>query len=586
MAVLTPRWYQEAAVNALFEYLGATGGTAPDGRPIRANPLVALPTGTGKSLVIAGFIWVAIMIRGMLNLRVVVATHDKKLIGQNAKTLLKLWPNAPVGIVSAGLKRKDLASQIIFGGIKSLVGKLVDETGKPQWVDVLLVDEAHMINNKAEGQYNEFILDCLRTNPNMRVIGLTATWFRLGQGTLTDGGIFSQIVYNLCDIEGFARLLREGFLAPLITPSQPGKNVKIDLSSVGIGGDGDFKEGALQRATDRPDINYAVLREAVHHGMNRRSWMIFGAGVEHVEHLQQMLAGAFGVPCVGVHSKMKPNEVDAAFAAFQRGEVRAIINKDMATTGFDHPPVDLIVDIGATVSAAKHVQKNGRGTRPYDGRKADQYIPGFEFIKENCLVLDFVGNIERCGPINDPIIPRAPGEKKGTRDAPLKICSQCGVYAHVSARFCAGCGADFEINPAIDPFASTAEIIRGATDDVQEIETIGVDAVSITRHVTNATKRALADEGRQWTSSEPFIIKVTYRCGRRNFSEFVTVEAHNQSQNFARKQGREWFRLRYDGEPPETNEELLQYQSYLRSPRAIKVWTNKKPYPQVMGAEF
>jgi len=589
MAILQPRWYQEAAVKAVFDYLANTGGIAEDGRPIKANPLVAMPTGTGKSLVISGIIWVAIMLRNMTNLRVVIATHDKRLIEQNAKTLLKLWPQAPVGIVSAGLKRKDLNAQLIFGGIKSLIGKLIDNSGKPQWVDLLIVDEAHLINNKAEGQYCEFILECLKTNPNLRVVGLTATWFRLGQGTLTQGQIFTDICYNICDIDGFARLLAEGFLAPLITPSDPARKIAIDLSTVGMGADGDFRQGALQNATDRADINYAALREIVQYGENRRSWMIFGAGVEHVEHLQQMLSGAFGVPCVAVHSKMKDAEVDAAFGAFKRGEVRALINKDMATTGFDHPPVDLIGDLGATCSAAKHVQKNGRATRPYDCRNPDQYIPGFEFVKENAIVLDFVGNIERCGPINDPIIPRAPGDKKtGVRDAPIKICAHCGNYNHSSVRFCHVCGAEFDMRSSITQHASTAEIIKLDDSAVPQVEIIPVDRVSYTRHVTKATKRALSTDGRSWTNNDPFIIKASYYCGLKTYYEFVTVEAPEgtREQNFMRKIGRDWFRARYQGEPPETNEEVLQYSSYLRSPRALRVWVNKKPYPEVKGAEF
>ncbi|WLJ71208.1 DNA helicase [Sphingomonas phage Birtae] len=597
MAILQPRWYQEEAVNALFNYLANTGGIGEDGLPIKANPLVALPTGTGKSLVIAGFIWVAMVVRRMFNLRVVVATHDKRLIAQNAKTLLKLWPTAPVGIVSAGLKKRERNAQIIFGGIKSLVNKLVDDNGNPQWVDVLIVDEAHMINNKAEGQYCQFILDCLKTNPNLRVIGLTATWFRLGQGTLTQGQIFSDICYNLCDIQGFARLMAEGFLSPLITPSDPARKINIDLSTVGIGSDGDFRQGALQNATDRPDINFAALREIVHYGANRRSWMIFAAGVEHVEHLAQMLSGAFGVPCVGVHSKMPDAEVDAAFAAFQRGEVRALINKDMATTGFDHPPVDLIGDLGATCSAAKHVQKNGRATRPYDCRNPDQYIPNFEFIKENAIVLDFVGNIERCGPINDPIIPRAPGEKKGKGDAPIKICNRdslvapqigCGNYNHTSARYCAVCGCEFDIRSNIQQHASTAEIIKSSEEEVPQVEIVLVDRVVYTRHVTKATKRALASEGRSWTHDDYFIIKASYYCGLKTYYEYITVESPEgtREQNYARKQGRDWFRARYQGEPPETNEEVLQYSSYLRSPKAIRVWVNKKPYPEIKGAEF
>lgn len=584
--IIEPRWYQTQAVDSVFDFLKNKKG----------NPIVALPTGTGKSLVIAGIIWLIFTLLNWRNCRIIVATHDKKLVENNYKTLLKMWPTAPAGIVSAGLKRKDLNTQIIFGGIKSLVGKLVNPDGSPQWVDALIVDEAHMISNKDQGQYVQFILDCLRTNPNLRVVGLTATWYRLGQGLLTDGSIFTDICYNLCDINGFARLLDEGFLCPLITPSEPRSKINIDLSTVGMGADGDYREGAVQKEMDRPEVNYAALREAMHFGYDRQSWMIFASGVDHVEHLQQMLSGAFGVPCVGVHSKMKPKEVDEAFRKFKAGEVRAIINKGMATTGFDHPPVDLIVDLGPTVSAALHVQKNGRGTRPYDARNPQQYIPGFNYVKSNTLVLDFVGNISRCGPINDPVIPKKPGQKTGITAAPIKICEPksliapqqgCGNYQHTTVKFCTVCGAEFDTTSKITDMASTADIIATA-DEEQIIEVIDVYRVTYTRFVTNKMKKELREEGRNWTPQDNFIIKVTYYCGRRFFHEFVTVEAPHgtQGENFQRKRGRDWFKLRYDNEPPLTNDEVLEVSSYMRQPRTIEVWTNKKPYPEILKANF
>lgn len=551
---------------------------------------------SGKSLIIAGIIWQIFFKLMWANCRIIVATHDKKLIENNYNTLKRMWPTAPAGIVSAGLKRKDFNTQIIFGGIKSLVGKLLNADSSPQWVDLLIVDEAHLISNKDQGQYVEFILSCISANPNMRVVGLTATWYRLGQGLLTDGSIFHDICYNICDVAGFARLLREKFLAPLITPSEPRSKVSIDLSTVGFGSDGDYREGALQKEIDRPEVNYAAMREACAHGINRQSWMVFAAGVEHVEHLQQMLSGGFGVPCVGVHSKMKPKDVDEAFRAFKAGEVRAIINKGMATTGFDHPPVDMIVDLGATVSAALHVQKNGRGTRPYDARNPQQYIPGFNYTKTDCLVLDFVGNIERCGPINDPVIPKKPGTGKGGGVAPIKICEPksliapqqgCGNYQHTSVKYCTVCGAEFNTASKLTDIASTAEIIRSEEPE-QVIEVIDVDRVTYSRFVTSKMKKELREEGRSWTPADNYMIKATYYCGLRNFNEFVTLEAPHgtQAENYQRKLGRDWFKLRFDGDPPLTNDEVLELNSYLKQPRTIEVWTNKKPYPSILKANF
>jgi DNA repair protein RadD len=121
------RWYQEEAVDALFRFFDENGGTDPEGKPIQANPLIALPMGTGKSFVIGKFLERAF--RVFPYTRVIMSTHVKELIAQNAKQLQRIWPHAPLGIYSAGLKQTDFIQPIVFGGIKSMVGKL-DENGK------------------------------------------------------------------------------------------------------------------------------------------------------------------------------------------------------------------------------------------------------------------------------------------------------------------------------------------------------------------------------------------------------------------------------------------------------------------------
>src|SRR5215217_6891561 len=118
---ITPRYYQDDGINALFKFFDTFGGTDfVTGKPVKANPIVAMPTGTGKSIVIAEFL------RRVFNIhpaaRVIMATHVKILITQNANKLLETWPTAPLGIYSAGLKSRDYIQPIIFGGVQSLVG--------------------------------------------------------------------------------------------------------------------------------------------------------------------------------------------------------------------------------------------------------------------------------------------------------------------------------------------------------------------------------------------------------------------------------------------------------------------------------
>ena len=91
---LVPRYYQNDAVNSIFEYFSVNSG----------NPVLALPTGTGKALVIALFIMRVLKL--WPTQRFLVLTHVKELITQDADELRKLWPNAPIGIYSAGLNQK------------------------------------------------------------------------------------------------------------------------------------------------------------------------------------------------------------------------------------------------------------------------------------------------------------------------------------------------------------------------------------------------------------------------------------------------------------------------------------------------
>ncbi len=552
------RWYQEEAVDSLFSFFDANGGTGPDGAPIRANPLVALPTGTGKSFVIGKFLERAF--RPYPQTRVVMATHVKELIGQNAKQLLRIWPTAPLGIYSAGLKQKDFIQPIVFGGVKSMLGK-IDETGRSifGFRDLLVIDEAHLVGQSADASYLKLILELTAINPYLKVIGLSATIYRLGMGLLTNGPIFTDIVYDLCNIQGFGRLIAEGYLSPIFPKKTA---IELDVSSVGVSSTGDFNEHALQAAVDQSDITYKALTEAVQYGQSRRSWLAFASGIEHAEHIAQMLRGTFGIEAAEVHSKMNEKERDKRIDAFKRGELRCIVNKDILTTGFDHPPIDLILMLRPTMSTGLWVQMLGRGTRPYN--ETTEYIPGFNTPKANCLVLDYAGNTRRLGPINDPVIPKLKGQGK-PGDAPVKLCDACGAYNHTTARVCIVCGEEFSMTPNIVGTASNEELLRS---DLPVVEYFDVSRVVYSPHTEKKTGAT--------------IIKISYFCPPvRTFYDYVTVEG----DGFRRKQGRDWFRQRAPVEPPETNKEILDNSQYLRTPKRIRVWLNKQ-YPKVLSAEF
>ena len=546
------RYYQEEAVESLFDYFDNHGGTGSDGKPIKANPLICLPTGTGKSLVIAKFIERAM--KRHPKTRFLMSTHVKTLISQNAEKMLEAWPLAPLGVYSAGLNRREINFPIVFGGIQSLVKKF-DLIG---FRDILIIDEAHLLGD--EGSYTRLInelTNCVGMNPYLKVIGLTATPYRLGLGLMTNGSIFTDIAYNLCTIEGFNRLIAEGFLCELI-PKRTA--TQLDVSNVGMS-KGEYDQNKLQEAVDVESVTFAALQELVNEGENRQSWLVFASGIKHAEHIAEMLNLAFGIPTVCIHSEKSETENDQALADWKSGKARCAVNMNSLTTGVDHPPCDLIGMLRPTMSPGLWVQMLGRGTRPYPG-------------KLNCLVLDFAGNTKRLGPINDPVIPKLKGQGP-PGDAPVKICAHCGTYNHASARVCIACGLEFPKFEKLDKRASELELLRS---DLPQIETYKVDRVVMVAHTSKSSGNAS--------------IKIAYFCGLRTFYEYKSVES---PVNLYRKKSRDWFRQRYhySGVPnpnwvdgvPATNAEVLAINHELRPPVSINVWVNR-PTPEIMGANF
>lgn len=528
------RDYQQQAVDSVINYF-------VEGN--QGNPVVAMPTGTGKSLVIAGLI--KRIMTGWPNQRILALTHVKELIEQNAEKLARYWPQAPVGIYSAGLNQRDTAMPIIFGGAAS-VKNCVERFGRR---DIVLVDECHLISPKDGTTYQNIIAQLQNVNPYLKIVGLSATPYRLGQGMITDGGLFTDVCCDMTGIDAFARFIAEGHLVPLY-PRRTKVERQSDVTS--LGANGDFSAASLEADAAQKDVTYQALVELCEAGENRNSWLVFASTVPDAEFIADTL-NSFGVNAACVHSKMPRKECDKRIAAFKAGKLRCLVNMGMLTTGFDHPPLDLIGMLRRTMSPGLWVQMLGRGTRPSP-----------ETGKTDCLVLDFAGNARRLGPINDPKIPRRKG--KGGGDAPVRICENCGTYNHAAARVCVFCGEEFTFAPKIVAEASTLELIRS---DIPVVEMFNVSQVMYYLHEK---------------IGRPPQIKVEYFCegGAHRFNEFVQLE----HAGFGSKKARDWWRQRFPGDyVPATTAEALQLITQLRVPCRIKVWVNKR-YPEVLSYEY
>ncbi len=544
-------YYQEEAVVSIFNYFYAH----PTG-----NPVVALPTGTGKSLVIAEFCHRAIRLYPQT--RIMVATHVKELVGQNHAELVELWPSAPAGIYSAGLKRRDTHLPLTFCGIAS-VAKRVKDFGH---IDLLIIDECHMISDKDQSMYVKAI-DMLKSiNPLLKVIGLTATPYRLGMGMVTDGQLFTDICCNYTSLEKFNELVDGGYISPLI-PKRTDTELNVD--DVGIHA-GEYIQSELQEAVDKYSITRGALEEAVQLAKGRRHWLVFCTGITHAEHTRDILE-QLGIPAVCVHTKLPGGDKqrDENIRLWKAGMVGAAVNVNVLTTGFNFKAIDCIIVLRPTMSTVLWVQLLGRGTRPCP-----------ETAKQNCLVLDFAANTRRLGPINDPVIPRKKG-KKGNGLVPYKMCPQCNTYNHARVRFCVDCGYEFPQTFAATPKAATDELIRKCPvppepEPAPEIVTWPVKHVEFDKH---------------WPSvpGKPPSLRITYYCEKRMFNEWLCFE----HQGFAQKKARDSWRLMAKGAdeeerraaPPGTVDEALNRVANLRPPSYVRVEMKRK-YPEIVGYDF
>jgi len=262
------RYYQEEALKAVFDYWEQGGG----------NPLVEMATGTGKSVVIAKLVNICLELYPTM--RILMLTHVKELVEQNFKALIKLWPQAPVGIYSAGLNKRDLYSAIVSASIQSVIRKL---RALGRW-DLIIIDEAHLVSSKNDGMYRRLLNWLLQIYPDARVAGFTATPYRLDSGRLDEGEgrLFDKIVYSYDIVRG----IEDGWLSPLKSRASMSE---IDVAGVEKRG-GEFVLSSLEMASDR--ITAAAVSEMMTLGADRKSWLIFCAGVNHSLHVRDALRAA------------------------------------------------------------------------------------------------------------------------------------------------------------------------------------------------------------------------------------------------------------------------------------------------------
>lgn len=553
---LVPRDYQAYGNKKLFDFLRSGE---------QGNPLTVMPTGTGKALSIADFIWQMFQRFGPVNILMLAPT--KELVQQNYDELKEYWPEAPVGILCSGLNRFEPYMPIVFGTPDTVEGR----EGSLKTIQLILVDECHRIAPKDDGRYMSIYIACKKRYAKIRLCGWTATDYRQGLGRLTDpGGIFSKVLVDMTTMEAYDFFFKQGYLLPPVS-----KGTDVRLSDVKKISAGDYNQKELQEKFDE-DVRSGVIDAALDEALaiaeeeGRKHWLVFVPGIADCEYVAGEL-NARGISATFVHSKLSKGERDRRIRDYKAGIYTAMVNNGILTTGFNFKALDLIVVLRKTNSASLWVQILGRGTRP-------DYAPGFDITtfegrwaailasdKQNCRVLDFADNASRLGPINDPVKPKKPGEKKGG-DAPIKECPTCGTQNATSVRNCFMCGHEFVFEIKIEASASTVALVKEKEPVKPITEWWNVERVTYNYHGFGQAPN----------------MRVNYYTDNGQLKEHVCFQHEGPIANKAKR----WWKERGGENPPSlTSEALERVERELKVPSRILVWTNTKP-KRIMNYDY
>ncbi len=450
------RDYQQEAVDQVLQFF----------RKKRVPAMVVLPTGAGKSLVIAELARIA---KG----RVLVLAHVKELVEQNYEKYISY--DLQAGIFSASLGKKDWDQKAIFGSVQS-IARAPEEFFKD--FSLLVIDECHRVADQGATQYQEVIKKLLDRNPQLCILGLTATPYRLGLGWIYEYAqsgemktdkprFFKQCVYEL----PLAYMIKHKYLT---TP------VKVDIPVTCY----DFSEltennraftageveeilKSQKRLTPFIIKNIMDITERYH----RQGVMIFSSSVKHAEEIMSYLPPEDSRLVLGDTEISDRNET---IDDFKKKKFKYLVNVSVLTTGFDAPHVDVIAILRPTESNSLYQQIVGRGLRlapekkdcyilDYTGMGHDIYTPEISDkrpakdtvpVKVTCPLChfenDFWGYVDPDGEILEHFGRKCRGAKQDPKTFQiwpcgfrfrLKLCHSCGAENDITAKACEKCDA-------------------------------------------------------------------------------------------------------------------------------------------------
>lgn len=388
------RDYQKQAVTQVIKYF----------QKQREPAVVVLPTGAGKSLVIAELARIA---KG----RVLVLAHVKELVEQNYQKYISYGLEA--GIFSASLGQKDSTQKAIFGNVQSVARA---EDSFFDNYSLLVIDECHRVAEEGSTQYQEIIKKLKARNPQLAVLGLTATPYRMGLGWIYEFSqsgelkteqkrFFKQCVYEL----PLTYMIKNRYLTIPVKLDIP--VTCYDFSELTESGrsyttaEVDEILRTQKRMTPLIVKNIIDITEKFH----RKGVMIFSASVKHAEEILEYLPAGDSQIVLGDTSTA---ERDKIVENFKKRKFKYLVNVSVLTTGFDAPHVDVIAILRPTESNSLYQQIVGRGLRLSED-------------KDDCYILDYTG-------MSHDIYAPEIGDRRPQKDTvPVIVpCPDCGFENH------------------------------------------------------------------------------------------------------------------------------------------------------------
>lgn len=390
--------------------------------------LLQAATGSGKTIIFSHLIK-KMLWEGLIK-NVAIVAHRRELIAQARDKMLSVDPEADIGLACSSLQRKrELNHSITIGTIQTL-----SNLNEVDSFDLVIIDEVHRLPPKNKSsQMGNFLKQAQNQNPNFKVLGVTATPYRLGHGYIfgtlakdPEANWFQKKTYSI----GIDQLQKEGFLCPY-TYLVADQHIHQDLNQVSVNSFGEFQTNALEATVTKKEHLLSAVKTLQSQALDRKSIVIFCVSIPHAERLKETF-NEHGIICESIHSEMKTQERDEILEQFNQGQIRILTNVNVLTEGWDSPRADCVMLCRPTLSAALYVQMVGRGLRKFEG-------------KRDCLILDLANCFQLHGSIKHPIVKHHCDEvETNSNISRERHCPECLEIIPLSTLTCPYCSMELK----------------------------------------------------------------------------------------------------------------------------------------------